>query len=87
MKQMNVYKVYIDDDHDVFKVIVPAESEKDALNYVAGNGEVIAVKENKYMWINTNKLANDLQKSGWGCEEIDLIVRTLSRVGFDEERM
>ena len=87
MKQMNVYKVYIDDDHDVFKVIVPAESEKDALNCVAGNGEVIAVKENKYMWINTNKLANDLQKSGWGYEEINLIVRTLSRVGFDEERM
>ena len=44
MKKLHVYTVYMDDG-DTFKVTVPAESEAAARKYVAGNGDVIAVKD------------------------------------------
>lgn len=44
MKKLHVYTVYMDDG-DAFRVTVPAESEAAAREYVAGNGDVIAVKD------------------------------------------
>ena len=47
MKKLHVYTVYMDDG-DAFKVTIPAESEAAAKEYVAGNGDVIAVKDGRH---------------------------------------
>ena len=83
MKYLNVYNAYLDDGHDVYKIIVPAENKKDAASYVSGNGEIIAIKEDVELAIHTDQLINDLNRCGWGQAEIDLIVRTLARNGVD----
>ena len=53
MKKLHVYTVYMDDG-DAFKVTVPAESEAAAREYVAGNGDVIAVKDAPLQDIDTD---------------------------------
>lgn len=80
MKKVNVYAMYMDDGRDCFKVVVPATSEKEAREYVLGNGEVVAVKKMDDIRISTEKLADDLLKAGWGRTEVDVITRLLSQV-------
>ena len=65
MKKLHVYTVYMDDG-DAFKVTVPAESEAAAREYVAGNGDVIAVKDAPLQDIDTRCLADTLRRDGWG---------------------
>ena len=86
MKKLNVYKVYLDDGRDTYRIIVPAENKKEAIQYVSGNGEVVAVKEDKEIYINTDKLVKDLTSCGWGDDECDLIARVLSGVRLDDIR-
>ena len=43
--QMRKYVVYMDDGRNVFKVSVPAISEEDAIDFVSGNGEVVAIRD------------------------------------------
>lgn len=52
MKKMHVYTVYMDDG-DAFKVTIPAVSEAAAKEYVAGNGDVIAIKDAPIQDIDT----------------------------------
>lgn len=75
MKKLHVYTVYMDDG-DAFKVTV-------ARKYVAGNGDVIAVKDAPLQDIDTGCLADTLRRSGWGQMEIDVITRTLATVGLE----
>lgn len=83
MKKMNIYDLYMDDGHSTFKVTVPAFSKKDAKEYVQGNGDVVAVKPSELQDIDLNCLADTLKRSGWGQQEIDIIVRALAQIGLE----
>lgn len=83
MIRMNVYDLYMDDGHSTFKVTVPAFSKKDAKEYVQGNGDVVAVKPSELQDIDLNCLADTLKRSGWGQQEIDIIVRALAQIGLE----
>ena len=77
--RLNKYFVYLDDGtEDVLKVAVPAKSEKDAREYVNGNGEVIAIRDitDRYP-ISADQVAKALINAGFGRTEVDLITRTL----------
>lgn len=80
------YFVYLDDGtEDVLKVAVPAKSEKDAREYVNGNGEVIAIREvtDRYP-IDAGYVAKALINAGFGQTEVDLITRTLQATRIAE---
>lgn len=82
--KFKVYNVYLEDKDNVFKVTVPAENEKKAIEYVKGNGEVIKVKLNPDLQnIHLETLADTLLRNGWGQLEVDIITRTLAQVGLD----
>lgn len=83
MRKLNVYDVYLDDGHDVFKCTVPTESKTAAKKYTAGNGEVVAVKDCVLQDIDTNCLADTLRGNGWGQMETDVIVRVLQACGLE----
>lgn len=83
MRRMNVYDLYMDDGHSTFKVTVPAFSKKDAKEYVQGNGDVVAVKPSELQDIDLNCLADTLKRSGWGQQEVDIIVRALAQIGLE----
>lgn len=84
MTKFNAYICYLDDGKNAYRIVVPATSEKDARQYVAGNGDIIAVKKCDDLKININYLRHDLAPKMWGKDEIDLITRTLQRVGIGE---
>lgn len=84
MKKFKVYEVYMDDGRDVFKVIIPAESKQAATKAVAGNGEVVKIKESTLVPnIDCNKLAETLRQNAWGDAEIQVITRVIEAVGLD----
>lgn len=83
MKKMNIYDMYMDDGHNMFKVTVPAFSKKDAKEYVEGNGEVVAIKPSELQDIDLNCLADTLKRSGWGQQEVDVITRALAQIGLE----
>lgn len=83
MRRMNVYDLYMDDGYSTFKVTVPAFNKKDAKEYVQGNGDVMAVKPSELQDIDLNCLADTLKRSGWGQQEIDIIVRALAQIGLE----
>ena len=82
MKQFTVYTVYMDDNDDCYKVTVPAENAADAIQYLDGHGEVIAVKEAPLQNIDLECLAETLTRACWGQMEIDVITRTLEMCGL-----
>lgn len=82
MKQFEVYTVYVDDGDDCYKVTVPAENETAAMQYLDGNGEVIAVKKAPVQDINLEHLEDTLKKAGWGRMAIDIIIRALYMCGL-----
>ena len=80
---MKKFMVYMEDREDVFKVAVPAESEKKAREYVDGNGEVIAIKDVTTDYpISNDKVARALEAAGFGKIEMDLITRALYQIGI-----
>lgn len=83
MKKLTVYTVYVDDGYSAMRIVCPAESEKAAREYVAGNGEIVAVRKNDLQDINLNALHNSLVATGWGRDEIDVIIRALQQVGLE----
>ncbi len=75
---MKKYMVYMDDGKNCFKIAVPAKNEKSAIEYVKGNGEIIAVKDvTEEFPISAEKVANVLLSAHFGKIEIDLITRCL----------
>ena len=74
------YFVYLDDGtEDVLKVAIPAKNEKDAREYVNGNGEVIAIRDVTERYpISAEDVARALLNAGFGQTEVDLITRTLT---------
>lgn len=84
MKNFNVYDIYFDDGQNVGKIVLPAESEKQAKEYVKGNGEVVAIRKDPLVQdIDINCLRSTLLKDGWGAIEIEVITRALEVVGLD----
>ena len=75
---MKKYMVYMDDGKNCFKIAVPAKNEKSAIEYVKGNGEIIAVKDvTEEFPISAEKVASALLSAHFGKIEIDLITRCL----------
>ena len=83
MKKFHVHDIYADDGRDVYKFTVPAPTQKEAVDFVQGNGEVIAVRDSSLQDIDIGCLADTLNRCGWGQKEIDVITRALAMVGLD----
>lgn len=83
MRKLNIYDVYLDDGRSTLKITIPAESKTAATKYVAGNGEVVAVRPCSLQDIDTEFLADTLRRDGWGQTEIDTITRTLQICGLE----
>lgn len=84
MKRLKAWWVYMDDGRDTFKCAVPAATKKDAEAFVAGNGEVVTIRENKGVLddgyiISADCVADALLKAGFGRDEVNLITRTLTQ--------
>lgn len=82
MKKLTVYDVYLDDGRDAIKVTIPAENKAAAEKYVAGNGEVVAIRECDLQDIDLTCLTDTLRQNGWGRKEIHVICRTLQICGL-----
>lgn len=79
------YMVYLDDGRNVFKVAVAAICEEAAMAFVAGNGEVIAVKDVTEEYpIDNSKVMDALIAGGFGEYERDFICRALAEFGIAE---
>lgn len=80
------FMVYIDggtdqDGNDILmKIAVPAKDEQDARDYVAGNGEIVAVLDvsDEYR-IRSSRICDALEKAKFTQHEVDFIIRTLQR--------
>lgn len=84
-KKMKVWSLYLDDGESTWREFVPAYSRKDACAYVAGNGEVVAVKEASDKGVDIYALAETLANGGWKQDAIDIVVRAIVRTGLDRE--
>lgn len=83
MKKWNVYKVYAEDSNDVYKLIIPSSSKKEAEKYVESGGlEVIKIVELENMKINTDYLSQILTEQGFDTDGIDVICRTIQMIGL-----
>lgn len=83
MKKFKIYEVYMDDGHDCFKVTVPAQTKQGAIDYVNGNGEIIAIRESENLRdIDVDCLAETLRLNSWGQMEIDVITRLITICGL-----
>lgn len=79
------YMVYMDDGKDVFKAAIPAKNEKEAREYVQGNGEVVAIKDVTEEYpIDITKVRDALLAAAFGEAEMNYITRTLENVGIAE---
>lgn len=82
---MKKFMVYLDDGKDCYKLAIPAKNEKEAREYVAGNGEVIAVKDvTEEFYISRDKVSDALKLSHFGDFEIDFCVRALIEMNICE---
>lgn len=85
MKKWNVFKVYAEDSKDVYKIIIPSSSKKEAEKYVESGGlEVIKIVEMPYLKINTDFLSQLLNKEGFDSDGIDVICRVIQMIGLSE---
>lgn len=82
-----IFKVYMADydrmtgEDIAFVVTVPAVSEDAARDYVAGNGDVVAVKNVTQDYpIDIGKVVDALKVAGFGKCEQDIIQRVLADV-------
>ncbi|MCM1468099.1 MAG: hypothetical protein NC086_08120 [Alistipes sp.] len=77
------FMVYMDDGKAVFKCAVPAKDENEVRNYVAGNGEVIAIKDvTEEFCISSDRVIKALSEADFSTEEVMFISRTLTHMGI-----
>ena len=85
MKKWSVYKIYAEDSVDVYKMIVPSSSKREAEKYVESGGlDVVKVVELPSLKINTDYLSQILNNEGFDSDGIDVICRTIQMVGLSE---
>ena len=78
MKKWSVFKVYAEDSKDVYKLIIPSSSKKEAAKYAESGGlEVVKTVEMPYLKINTDFLSQLLNKEGFDSDGIDVICRVI----------
>lgn len=83
---MKKYIAYLDDGESVIKVAVPANNVAGVKRYVAGNGEVVKIKDVTEEYpISSSKVKWALERAGFGETEKWLIVRALELSGVTEE--
>ena len=85
MKKWTVYKIYAEDYKDVYRMIVPAPSKKEAEDYVRRCGlNIIKTQEVPDLKINTDYVSSYLRKEGFDEDDIDVISRTFQMIGLGE---
>lgn len=78
-KKMRIYRIYLDDGKNVYKIHVPAYSKKEAELYCQGNGEIVnSADVTSDFPINISTL-HDALKTKFGETEIDIIMRCISQ--------
>lgn len=84
MNNMKVYKVYLEDtvSEDCTIAYVPSFSKESAIEYVQGNGEIIAIKETNDYLISESKLFDSLRNAGYKESETLIITRALNQIGI-----
>ena len=85
MKKWSVFKIYAEDSVDVYKMIVPSSSKREAEKYVESGGlDVVKVVELPSLKINTDYLSQILNNEGFDSDGVDVICRTIQMVGLSE---
>ena len=85
MKKWTVYKVYAEDYKDIYGMIVPSSSKREAEKYVESGGlEIVKVVELPNLKINVDYLGQILKGEGFDSDGIDVICRTIQMVGLSE---
>ena len=85
MKKWSVFKIYAEDSVDVYKMIVPSSSKREAEKYVESGGlDVVKVVELPSLKINTDYLSQILNNEEFDSDGIDVICRTIQMVGLSE---
>lgn len=82
MKKLEVYEIIMEDSNDVYKMMIPAESQKAAENYVAGNGDIVRCKKSELYGDNSislSKIMDALRVANFGQNERDIISRILQQ--------
>ena len=75
-----LYKVIFEDRDNVYREYIPAESAEAAEAYIAGNGEIVAVKDvTEDFPISLDKVADALRAAGFGQIEQAAIVRMIQQ--------
>ena len=83
MKNWKVFKIYGEDSCDVYRMIVPSPTKKEAENFVRSCGlEVVKTTELEDFWLNTNMIVSVLEREGFGKDECDVVMRLINAVGF-----
>jgi hypothetical protein len=73
-----LYKVIFEDRDNVYREYIPADNEEAAETYVAGNGDIISIKDvTEDFPISLAHLSNTLSKAGYGRPEMDAIIRIM----------
>lgn len=79
MKKMRIYRIYLDDGENCYKLHIPAYSKKEAELYCQGNGEIInSADVTSDFPISINSLHSAL-KTQFGQTEIDIIMRCITQ--------
>ena len=84
MKKWTVYKVYAEDYKDVYRMIVPAPSKKEAELFATHGGlGIVKTKEISELKINLNYLITALRQGDFSEDEIDVICRLVEMTQLD----
>lgn len=86
MKKVKLYNVYVDDGEITFRVTVPASTTKEAADYVRGNGEIVAIKEDKETVINDSDVYDAMRAAGFSRNLAEVVMRLVALSGLTVRR-
>lgn len=73
-----LYKVIFEDRDNVYREYIPADNKKAAEAYIAGNGDIVSVKDvTEDFPISLDHLSKTLSNAGYGRPEMDAIIRIM----------
>lgn len=79
MKKMRIYRVYLDDGENCYKVHIPAYSKKEAELYCQGNGEIVNISDVTSDYPISLVSLHSALKTKFAQTEIDIIMRCISQ--------
>lgn len=84
MKKWSVFAVYAEDYDNVYKLIIPAPSKKEAELFATHGGlGIVKTKEISELKINLNYLITALRQGDFNENEIDVICRLVEMTQLD----